>query len=93
MPDLLGNPGISERRDIIAVHSSSDAITPTVGLVTGILYNEDNPSAIIGSWVVYEGEALHGVNIVKIHKDKVEFEKNGNEWTQVIQQKPAAFWK
>ena len=60
-----------------------------VGVVTGIMYNEDNPSAIIDFQIVHEGETLHGVNILKIHRDKVEFEKDGTKWEQKVQEKPS----
>lgn len=72
---------------------SAIALNKENAVVSGIIYVQDNPSAIIGSQVIQEGDALYGVNVLKIHKDKVEFEKNGNRWTQVIHQKPAAFWE
>ncbi len=50
--------------------------------ITGILYSEDNPSAIIGGEIAKEGDIIDGVKVVKIHKDMVEFEKNGEKWTQ-----------
>jgi len=50
--------------------------------LTGILYSEDNPSAVIGGAIVKEGDMISGVKVVKIHKDSVEFEKNGKKWTQ-----------
>lgn len=48
----------------------------------GILYSEDNPSALIGETVVAEGDIIDGVKVVKIHRDTVEFEKDGERWTQ-----------
>jgi len=65
--------------------------TPMYRLVTGILYSEDEPSAVIGNRIVHEGDAFHGINIVKIYKDKVEFEKNGSRWTQSIESKPSTY--
>jgi hypothetical protein len=61
--------------------------------VTGILYSEDDPTALIGHQIVHEGDAVDGVSVAKIHKDKVEFEKNGNRWTQAICETPADYWK
>lgn len=66
---------------------------PAYDVVSGIIYIENNASAIIGSQVVREGQTLYGVKIVKIHKDKVEFERDGNKWTQRVHQNPAAFWE
>ena len=54
-------------------------------IVKGILYTEDNPSAVIGNQIVHEGETIRGVSIIKISKDSVEFELNGKTWTQKVQ--------
>jgi len=59
--------------------------TPMYRLVTGILYSEDKPSAVVGSQIVHEGDTLCGVNVVKIYKNKVEFEKSGKRWTQLVE--------
>lgn len=65
--------------------------TPVYRVVSGILYSEDEPSAVVGDQIVHEGDALHGINVVKIYKDKVEFEKNGQRWTQVIEKRPTTY--
>jgi hypothetical protein len=53
----------------------------TFGLVTGICYSKDKPSAVINNKIiVHEGDTIDGVTIVKIYKDKVEFTKNGTNW-------------
>ncbi len=56
----------------------------TFGLVGGICYSTDRPSAIIDDEVMYEGDTIDGATIVKIYKDKVEFRKNGRNWVQKI---------
>jgi type II secretory pathway component PulC len=53
-------------------------------IVKGILYTEDNQSAVIGNHIVHEGEEIRGVTVVKISKDSVEFEMNGKRWTQKV---------
>jgi hypothetical protein len=50
----------------------------------GILYTEDNPSAAVNGQIVYEGEKIRGVTIIKITKENVEFELNGKRWTQKV---------
>jgi uncharacterized membrane protein len=52
--------------------------------LTGILYSEDNPSAVIDGKVVKEGDIINGIKVVEIHKDGVEFEKDGMKWTQQV---------
>ncbi|HUT29999.1 MAG TPA: hypothetical protein VMX13_09415 [Sedimentisphaerales bacterium] len=46
-------------------------------MVTGIIYQEQNPCAIVRGRVAHEGDMIDGYKVVKIHKDRVEFEKNG----------------
>jgi len=55
-------------------------------IVKGILYSEDNPSAVIGNQIVHEGETIRGVSVIKISTDSVEFEMNGKRWTQKVRQ-------
>jgi hypothetical protein len=52
--------------------------------ITGIIHSKDKPSAILGGKIIHEGDSHHGVKIVKIHKDKIEFEANGRRWTQQL---------
>ncbi len=73
--------------------SSSNTTTPMGERVTGILYSKDRPAAIIGYRIVHEGETIRDVEVVKIHKDKVEFEKDGMRWTQTIQGAPTPYWE
>jgi outer membrane biosynthesis protein TonB len=53
-------------------------------IVKGILYTEDNQSAVIGNQIVHEGEEIRGATVVKISKDSIEFEMNGKRWTQKV---------
>lgn len=76
--------------------SKEDAITPkpkaTHGLVKGIVYSSEKPSAVVDHKIVHEGEKIHGVAVVKIYIDKVEFEKNSKKWEQKVRQTPEAYW-
>jgi len=91
---FMKNESIGERglgRNLLS--SFSTTTTPVYRLITGILYSEDKPSAVIGNRIVYEGDTLHGINVVKIYKEKVEFEKNGKRWTQPIENHPVTYQK
>lgn len=60
--------------------------TDTSGLIVkGIVYSKDNPSAVIGDQIVHEGDKVLDVTIIKINEDSVEFETNGEKWTQKVQ--------
>lgn len=47
------------------------------GWLTSIVYSEENASAMVSNKIVHEGDMVNGYKVVKIHRDKVEFEKNG----------------
>ncbi len=70
----------------------SEPPTTRHGVVTGIMYAEEKPSAVVGDKIVYEGDIVDGVKVVKIYRDKVEFEKKGKRWTQGVQEKPNRAW-
>ncbi len=53
--------------------------------VRGIAFSHDRPSAVIGTTIVHEGDAVLGATVVRIGKAGVEFEVNGETWTQKVQ--------
>jgi hypothetical protein len=55
-------------------------------IVRDIVYSNDKPSAVIGSKIVYVGDVINGVTVVKIDRDSVEFEKNGDRWEQKVRE-------
>ena len=69
------------------------AKTPPKGLVTGIVRSENVSTAVVGMQIVREGDTLDGVTVVKIHDDRVEFEKAGQRWTQTLNQPPGPQWE
>lgn len=54
-------------------------------VVKSILHSQSKPSAVIGSQIAHEGDTILGATVIKIDKDTVEFEKNGERWTQKVQ--------
>jgi hypothetical protein len=62
-------------------------------IVTGIIYSDNNPSAVVSKKIVHEGDTVSGATIIKINRAAVEFEKNGVKWTQAVQQAPASHGK
>jgi hypothetical protein len=53
--------------------------------VRGIALSNDRPSAVIGTTIVHEGDAVLGATVVRIGRAGVEFEVNGETWTQKVQ--------
>lgn len=52
--------------------------------LTGILYAGDNSSAVVDGKIVHERDTINGMKVIKIHRDKVEFERAGKRWTQKV---------
>ena len=55
-------------------------------IVRDIVYSKDKPSAVIGSKIVYVGDKINDVTIVKINRDSIEFEKDGDRWEQNVRE-------
>jgi len=54
------------------------------GWLTSIVYSEEDASAMVSDRIVHEGDMVNGYKVVKIHRDKVEFEKNGEIFTKQV---------
>ncbi len=54
-------------------------------IVKGIVHSKNNPSAVIGTQIVHEGDVIAGASIIKINQDSVEFEINNKRWIQKVQ--------
>jgi hypothetical protein len=52
-------------------------LTANRGMVTGIMYHQENPCAIVFGEVVHEGDSIEGYKVVEIRREEVEFEKDG----------------
>jgi thioredoxin 1 len=54
--------------------------------LTGIFYSENDPDpiAMINGDIAHEGDIIKGVKVLKIHRDKVEFEKDGRKWSLTL---------
>lgn len=79
---LFGNEDKQEPEQTVQIWPAQ------MGIVTGILYSEENPSAVIDKDIVHEGDSVHGVKVVKIHQEEVEFEKAGKRWVQKVKEEP-----
>ncbi|UCF43597.1 MAG: hypothetical protein JSV99_01320 [Planctomycetota bacterium] len=60
-------------------------LTANRGMVTGIMYNQENPCAIVSGEVVHEGDTAGGYRVVEIRREEVEFEKDGETFTKRVQ--------
>ena len=65
---------------------------PKFGVVTAILYSEDSPSVVIEARTFHKGDVIHDVKVLDIKADKVQFEKQGEQWEQGVQEPAKPEW-
>jgi hypothetical protein len=68
-----------------AISNSGKATAEGTVVVKGIVYSEDNPSAVIGERIVSAGDTVAGATIVKINPDSVDFAMGDKKWTQKVE--------
>jgi hypothetical protein len=69
----------SEDQEPTAVATESELID-----IGTIVYSHDKQSAVVNGRIVHAGETVSGLTVLKINRDSVEFEKNGEKWIQKI---------
>ncbi len=79
--DPIKLPDESNTQNTEQNETTSEITTGTI-IVRAVVYSHDKPSAVIGSKIVYVGDKINGVTIVKINRDSIEFEKDGDRWEQ-----------
>ena len=62
------------------------------GVVKGIVYSGVYSSVMIDNQILEEGDTIYGVTIIKISPKKVEFAKDGQNWSQRICELPDPAW-
>ena len=55
-------------------------------MIRDIVFSKDKPSAVIGSQIVYVGDTINGLTIMKINRESIEFEKDGERWEQNVRE-------
>ena len=65
---------------------------PRFGVVTAILYCEDSPSVMIEDKMLHRGDVIHDVKVLDIKADKVQFDKQGVQWEQGVQESAKPEW-
>jgi len=65
---------------------------PRFGVVTAILYCEDTPTVLIEDQMLHKGDVIHDVKVLEIGTDKVQFDKQGEQWEQKVQEPAKPEW-
>ena len=67
---------------------------PKFGVVTAILYSNDTPTVLIEDQMLHKGDTIHEVKVLDIKADKVQFDKQGEQWEQkVLEPAKPGWWK
>ena len=67
--------------------------TTELGVLTTIACIEDDPMIMVNGKILSEGDEIQGVKVLKIHREKVDFEKKGEKWTQKLGEIKEEFWQ
>jgi hypothetical protein len=82
-PEEPENPDKSEAAN--ARQGTTAGNTQTTSLqIRDIVYSEDKATALVGNQIVRAGSRIDDVTIVKINRDSVELERNGETWVQKV---------
>jgi len=65
---------------------------PRFGVVTAILFSEDSATVLIEDQMLHKGDVIHDVQVIKIEVDKVQFDKQGEQWEQKVQEPAKPEW-
>jgi hypothetical protein len=65
---------------------------PRFGVVTAILFCEEDPTILIEDQVLHEGDVIHEVKVLEIGADRVQFDKQGERWEQGVQEPAKPEW-
>ena len=83
--DPIKLPDESNTQNTEQNETTSEVTTGTI-IVRDIVFSKDKPSAVIGSKIVYVGDKINDITIVKIDRDSIEFEKDGDRWEQNVRE-------
>ena len=73
-------PAVKGIRPVAAAAELSNKELP----LTAIVYSQDSALAIVDGEIVREEDMIGQVKVLKIHKDRVEFERSGSRWSQSL---------
>ena len=64
----------------------------TRGMVDGILFSPERPSALVDGQILTVGDSMYGTEVVEITKELVVFEKHHHKWQQRVRERPNPAW-
>ena len=64
----------------------------TRGMVDGILFSPERPSALVDGQILTVGDSMYGTEVVEITRQLVVFEKHHHKWQQRVRERPNPAW-
>jgi hypothetical protein len=83
--DPVKSPNENETKNTEKNETATQADSDMI-IVRDIVFSTDKPSAVIGSKIVYVGDVINNSTVVKINRNSVEFEKDGERWEQNVRE-------
>jgi hypothetical protein len=86
--------GLDEyKKRLQALPNTAEKKKQPENVVTGILYSDDNPAALLNGKIIHVGDEFEDeIKITAITTDSVKFEKDDKTWSQAVGQKPHKNW-
>jgi hypothetical protein len=53
-------------------------------VIRGVVLGENSNTAIVGSEIVSVGDTVQGATVIRIDRNEVEFDKEGQRWVQTV---------
>ncbi len=66
--------------------------TAACGKLDGILYTIENSTVLVDGQALKEGDTMYGVEVIRIYRNRVIFEKDGERWEQRVRERPNPNW-
>jgi hypothetical protein len=82
-------------KNIVAAKQKTETDKPQIGVVNGIVYGKRPAIMIEGidTPIIYEGQKVNDIKVVKIYPDRVEFQKGLKNWVQKVGMSADIAWK
>jgi hypothetical protein len=80
LPDIIRDP----MKPVLVATSAESNESSRDFVVKGIVFGQRHSSALINDEIIREGQEFDGIKVVRISKTEVEFEADGQRWTQPV---------
>ncbi len=79
-------------KEQLAIEKIPEAEEAYLGVVSAINYEPNNSFIMVNREILRQGSFINNVKVLSIQKYKIQFEKNGKKWTQLLGGPPNKAW-